>query len=148
MKRLLLLAACLLMAADAEAQRWGEYRYAHETVRIRAERTTNSDIVGTLSRGDRALVAQCQDNPGTGSGVNDGVWCAVYWTYQDAGDPGEMTPRGYAYEPLLKASRPAVRAPRRSVACCKICRKGKACGNSCISRRYTCRKPPGCACNG
>jgi hypothetical protein len=25
---------------------------------------------------------------------------------------------------------------------------GKACGNSCISRRYTCRQPPGCACNG
>ena len=33
-------------------------------------------------------------------------------------------------------------------SCCKICRKGKACGNSCISRSYTCRKPPGCACNG
>ena len=31
-------------------------------------------------------------------------------------------------------------------ACCKICRKGKACGNSCISRAKTCRKPPGCAC--
>jgi endonuclease YncB( thermonuclease family) len=31
--------------------------------------------------------------------------------------------------------------------CCKTCQKGKACGNSCISRRYTCRKPPGCACN-
>ena len=32
-------------------------------------------------------------------------------------------------------------------ACCKICRKGKACGNSCISRSYTCHKPPGCACD-
>ena len=31
--------------------------------------------------------------------------------------------------------------------CCKICRKGKACGNSCISRGYTCRKKPGCACD-
>ena len=31
--------------------------------------------------------------------------------------------------------------------CCKICRKGKACGNSCIRRSYTCRKPPGCACD-
>lgn len=31
--------------------------------------------------------------------------------------------------------------------CCKICRKGKACGNSCIKRTYTCRKPPGCACD-
>lgn len=32
--------------------------------------------------------------------------------------------------------------------CCRICTTGKACGNSCISRSYTCRKPPGCACNG
>lgn len=32
-------------------------------------------------------------------------------------------------------------------ACCKLCRKGQACGNSCISRRYTCRKPKGCACD-
>jgi len=35
----------------------------------------------------------------------------------------------------------------KKYACCKICRKGQACGNSCISRRYTCRKPRGCACN-
>jgi hypothetical protein len=39
--------------------------------------------------------------------------------------------------------------PQTKVAqCCKICKKGKACGNSCISRSYTCRKPPGCACDG
>lgn len=33
-------------------------------------------------------------------------------------------------------------------ACCKICRKGCACGNSCISCSKTCHKGPGCACNG
>jgi len=33
-------------------------------------------------------------------------------------------------------------------ACCKICRRGKACGDSCINRAYTCHRPPGCACNG
>ena len=32
--------------------------------------------------------------------------------------------------------------------CCKVCRKGKACGNSCISRSETCHKSPGCACDG
>lgn len=32
-------------------------------------------------------------------------------------------------------------------SCCKICRKGKACGNSCIRRSYTCWQPPGCACD-
>jgi len=34
------------------------------------------------------------------------------------------------------------------LSCCKICRKGKACGNSCIARHLTCHQPPGCACNG
>lgn len=33
-------------------------------------------------------------------------------------------------------------------ACCKKCRKGKACGNSCINRSYTCTKGRGCACDG
>lgn len=33
-------------------------------------------------------------------------------------------------------------------ACCKVCRKGQACGNSCISWDKTCHKPPGCACQG
>ncbi len=31
--------------------------------------------------------------------------------------------------------------------CCKICSKGKACGNSCISANYNCHQPKGCACN-
>lgn len=31
--------------------------------------------------------------------------------------------------------------------CCKICSKGKACGDTCISRSYTCHKGPGCACD-
>lgn len=31
--------------------------------------------------------------------------------------------------------------------CCKICSKGKACGDTCIRRDYTCHKGRGCACN-
>lgn len=34
-----------------------------------------------------------------------------------------------------------------AAACCKVCSKGKACGNSCINRSYSCSKPPGCACD-
>ena len=33
-------------------------------------------------------------------------------------------------------------------SCCKICSKGKACGDSCIARWKTCHKGKGCACNG
>ena len=32
-------------------------------------------------------------------------------------------------------------------ACCKTCRKGKACGDSCISKSKTCKKGVGCACD-
>jgi hypothetical protein len=35
-----------------------------------------------------------------------------------------------------------------SLKCCKVCKKGKACGDSCISRDYECHKPRGCACDG
>lgn len=34
-----------------------------------------------------------------------------------------------------------------AASCCKICRAGKACGDSCISRNKVCRKGKGCACN-
>ena len=32
--------------------------------------------------------------------------------------------------------------------CCKVCTKGKACGDSCIARDKDCHQPPGCACDG
>jgi len=32
--------------------------------------------------------------------------------------------------------------------CCKVCTKGKACGNSCIAAWKNCHQPKGCACNG
>jgi hypothetical protein len=32
-------------------------------------------------------------------------------------------------------------------ACCKVCRKGKACGDSCIAKENLCTKPKGCACD-
>lgn len=32
--------------------------------------------------------------------------------------------------------------------CCKVCSKGKACGDSCISRSKVCHKGSGCACDG
>lgn len=44
------------------------------------------------------------------------------------------------------SSRPAGSCTPRS-ECCRVCGKGKACGNSCISTRFTCRKGRGCACN-
>jgi hypothetical protein len=31
--------------------------------------------------------------------------------------------------------------------CCKVCHKGKACGDSCISVEKECHQPIGCACD-
>ena len=39
-------------------------------------------------------------------------------------------------------------AANGNYACCKVCRAGKACGDSCISRDKACHKGKGCACNG
>ena len=33
-------------------------------------------------------------------------------------------------------------------ACCKVCKEGKACGNTCIAKSETCHVGGGCACNG
>jgi hypothetical protein len=33
-------------------------------------------------------------------------------------------------------------------ACCKVCTRGKACGNTCISQDKQCHVGPGCACDG
>lgn len=33
-------------------------------------------------------------------------------------------------------------------SCCKICRAGKACGDTCIARDKVCHVGPGCACDG
>lgn len=42
---------------------------------------------------------------------------------------------------------PRPREAVSDVACCKTCRKGHACGDSCISRERQCTMPPGCACD-
>lgn len=36
---------------------------------------------------------------------------------------------------------------QQPVRCCKICTKGKACGDTCIPKWKTCHVGPGCACN-
>ena len=64
--------------------------------------------------------------------------------------------RGLWAEGDAEGSRPAMVAPPMEPTavsciprsqCCKVCRKGQACGNSCIRASYTCRKGQGCACN-
>lgn len=39
-------------------------------------------------------------------------------------------------------------APCSAGECCRICTKGKACGDSCIAKDAVCHIVGGCACNG
>lgn len=45
----------------------------------------------------------------------------------------------------LPLDHPAACVPREQ--CCKLCSKGKACGNTCIRADYNCHKGRGCACD-
>lgn len=63
----------------------------------------------------------------------------------------EVTPRELAQESihqLLERTERGGLQDHLSQSCCKICRAGQACGDSCISRDKTCRVGPGCACDG
>ena len=55
--------------------------------------------------------------------------------------PGTVTPM---LAPIARASDSTAQPAH---ACCRVCTRGKACGNSCINRGYQCRQPTGCACD-
>ncbi len=66
----------------------------------------------------------------------------VFLSSGPVGAAEETTVQARSWQTLLPETAQTVPA-----ACRKTCRKGKACGNSCISRTKTCRKAPGCACD-
>jgi hypothetical protein len=63
---------------------------------------------------------------------------ATNWEAESAGGTsGEIVP----------APPPPAAVNTPTQGCCKYCATGKACGDGCISKNYTCHQPPGCACN-
>lgn len=77
----------------------------------------------------------------------------------DRGDPyaglqltGALQPAQHGLEGgllglLETPTSPAASSCVQRSKCCMVCSKGKACGDSCISRNKTCHKGRGCACN-
>ena len=72
---------------------WGEVRWVYQTSRIRAKRTTDSQVVGRLKPGDSVRVAFAGDG-----------WYAVFPA--SATDPAETEALGYVYGKLLKKDPP------------------------------------------
>ncbi|MBL9106359.1 MAG: hypothetical protein JNL82_35885 [Myxococcales bacterium] len=63
--------------------------------------------------------------------------------------PGDAEARVYEEDAPRSADPvepPASGAPART--CCRTCRRGKACGDSCIAADKRCDVGPGCACDG
>jgi len=62
-------------------------------------------------------------------------------------DPHAVPPWEYRHPRGARAAAVAV-SPRSAPApqCCKTCRSGQACGDTCIPQGQTCTRPPGCAC--
>jgi hypothetical protein len=63
----------------------------------------------------------------------------------------EPEPEPAANEPTTtEPSRDATEIPESSQTsdtCCRTCRKGKACGDTCVARDRECTVAPGCACD-
>jgi hypothetical protein len=80
--------------------------------------------------------------------MSRGIWFAVVLTLSasaHAEDVQVPVPAPAAGVDWLLLFEPA--APSSGEQCCKICSKGKACGNTCIARDKVCRVGPGCACD-
>jgi hypothetical protein len=73
----------------ATAEAWGELRFAKTRVRIRANRTTDSEIVGMLEVGETVRAHFLENG-----------WYAVFDTDTLEEDPSAVI--GYVYAPLLK----------------------------------------------
>ncbi len=61
---------------------------------------------------------------------------------QSLGSEASDQHRGCLYQEAMQKSDPT------GTSCCRVCRSGKACGDSCIPHDVTCRLRPGCACQG
>src|SRR6478735_7497132 len=73
---------------------------------------------------------------------------AVGWTPSMGGAPRIQpdSPSGLASLPHAVHEDEALSCVPRE-QCCKVCSKGKACGDSCIRASYSCHKGSGCACD-
>lgn len=74
---------------SVSAQDWGMIRYVHSSTNIRAERSTESEIVGQLKTGQKIKADFIEDN-----------WFAVFSIEETVRD--ESKALGFIYAPLLK----------------------------------------------
>jgi len=108
--------------------------------------TSERDIYGRLVR----YVCNSRDIFVNAQLISDGV-AHAYRYYPDTGFANQFKS---LEQEALQAGRgclhpnPEANSAASDSACCKLCRNGKACGDSCIPWHQTCHLKPGCACQG
>ncbi len=119
--------------------------YTTMDVALRSRPTVAGDVVGEVKKGARVKV---YDTRGTYSKIQSGTvmgWVSGSWLSQEP--PGSSERNALYNAPAASGgSTPVAGRASKSRSCCKVCRKGKPCGNTCIARNKTCRVGPGCAC--
>lgn len=73
------------------------------------------------------------------------------WRYRGEAGPRVERPEAEAVRAVPALPREATRSGADCIPrsrCCRVCGKGKACGDSCIQASLTCHKGRGCACDG
>jgi len=76
------------------------------------------------------------------------TWMLALLLYAVAAIGGDRGPEPSS-EFLQRVIATAVRSSplaKPSAECCKVCKKGKPCGDTCIEKDDVCHVPPGCAC--
>ncbi|MFO0632344.1 MAG: hypothetical protein U0168_05790 [Nannocystaceae bacterium] len=111
------------------------------------------------SKGSRGLDAWLPPEPGSRCTYVD-AWLRIEARWQLHGDPGEReavaaaqracrdggVPERPSTHGGTPAAAPAAAEPSPARACCRVCRKGKPCGDACIAADRQCHAAPGCAC--
>lgn len=94
MKRTILFLTLVVICLSISAQEWGMIRYAKSNVNIRSKRSTNSKVIGKLSKGEEVKVDFLQDN-----------WFAVFKPNENIRDQSRSM--GFVYSPLLLPNKPS-----------------------------------------
>ncbi len=108
MKKLTLLFAALLVISISYSQDWGVIRYASSNINVRLERSTSSQIVSTLNKGDKVKADLLYKN-----------WYAIY----NVSATKHADRIGYVYAPLLLPNKPDVSTKQPGDSSFKIIEK-------------------------
>ena len=126
----------------------GAKHHAFRGTLIKAEPTATGKVIGEIPDGGNFLV---YDSTGIYYKIKYRDltgWASMRWTVKGWPDSTNDNSLPGASNSSSRTKPVPLIKQKTSRSCCKICRKGKACGNSCIARNKTCHKSGGCACNG